>query len=131
MIEDIRELFQTLPVPQLEGIKGELKAVNAKIDGVQTQIDSGTSLLDAKIDSKIDVLDSKLNLLDSKIDSKIDLLMRRSTPSTLDSTLIATNSPQKSVGSMKSLRLKFGVSRKPFPPTLSASKAMSMYGCSL
>ena len=49
MIEEIRELFQNLIAPQLESIKGDIKA------------------LDVKIDTKTDALDAKIGALDVTI----------------------------------------------------------------
>jgi hypothetical protein len=58
MIEEIRELFQTILVPQLEGIKGELKAVNTRIDALET-----------KLDARIETLDAKIGGIDTKVES--------------------------------------------------------------
>jgi hypothetical protein len=44
MLDDIKELFQAFIAPQLEGIKGDIRALDMKID---TKIDS----LDTKIES--------------------------------------------------------------------------------
>ncbi len=51
MIEQIRELFQTLIAPQLEGIKGDIRA------------------LDAKFDAKFETVRIKIDGVDSKVES--------------------------------------------------------------
>jgi hypothetical protein len=60
MIDDIRELFQTLLVPQLEGIKGELKTVNTRIDS-----------LDMKVESFRRELTSEIRRVDEKLSAEI------------------------------------------------------------
>ena len=72
MIEDIRELFQTLLLPQLEGIKGEITGLQATIGALHLKIDSKTDLLDAKMDSKTDLLDAKMDGLSTKLDAYRD-----------------------------------------------------------
>jgi hypothetical protein len=51
MIDDIRELFQSLLVPQLEGIKGELKSVNVRIDSLEMALGARIDAVDTKIES--------------------------------------------------------------------------------
>ena len=58
MLEDIKELFQAFIAPQLEGIKGDIRALDTKI-----------TALDTKIDAKIDSLDTKIDSLDTKVES--------------------------------------------------------------
>ena len=58
MIDDIRELFQNLIAPRLEGIQGELKAVNTRIDA-----------LESKFDGKFDALSTSIGFLDGKLES--------------------------------------------------------------
>jgi Skp family chaperone for outer membrane proteins len=63
MIEEIKELFQSFIAPAIEGVKGDIRALDAK--------------LDAKIgavDTKIGALDTKIGALDAKLDVKIDAL---------------------------------------------------------
>ena len=51
VIEEIRKLFQTLIAPQLEGIKGDIRA------------------LDAKFDAKFETVGIKIDGVDSKVES--------------------------------------------------------------
>ena len=38
MIEEIKELFQSFIAPAIEGVKGDIRAVDAKISGLDTKI---------------------------------------------------------------------------------------------
>jgi hypothetical protein len=59
MIEEIRELFQNFIAPQLEGLKGDIRA------------------LDAKFEAKIDTLDAKLDSLDGKFLAKLETVVTK------------------------------------------------------
>src|SRR5438046_7844221 len=78
MIEEIRELFQTLLVPQLEGIKGEVKAVNTRIDALDIKFDTKIDALETRLDTRIDALetrlDTRIDALETKLDTRIDAL---------------------------------------------------------
>lgn len=58
MIEEIKELFQSFIAPQLEGIKGDIRALDAKLDA---KIDG--------VDAKIGGLDAKIGALDVRVES--------------------------------------------------------------
>src|SRR5262245_20668532 len=58
ILDDIKELFQAFIAPQLEGIKGDIRAPDTKIGA-----------FDVKSDSKFDLLDSKINSIDMKLES--------------------------------------------------------------
>src|SRR2546430_17178739 len=60
MIDEIKELLQSFLAPQLEGIRGDIRALDAKIASI-----------DMKLESKIDALDMKIDALDMKLDAKI------------------------------------------------------------
>jgi len=51
MIEQIKELFQNFIAPQLEGIKGDIRA------------------LDAKFDARLETVETKIDGVDSKVES--------------------------------------------------------------
>jgi hypothetical protein len=85
MLEDVKELFQSFIAPQLQGIKGDIRALDTKIDthiaALNLKIDVKIDALDAKIsaqNAEIDALemkfDSKAAALEAKFDSKIDAL---------------------------------------------------------
>src|SRR5437016_12472183 len=58
MIDEIKELLQSFLAPQLEGIRGDIRALDAKIASI-----------DMKLESKIDALDMKIDALDMKLDA--------------------------------------------------------------
>src|SRR5687767_5423109 len=69
MIEDIRELFQTLLVPQLEGIKGELKAVNTRIDSLDMKADSFRREFSAEIRRVDEKLSAEIRRVEDTLSS--------------------------------------------------------------
>ena len=58
MIEDIKELLQSFLAPQLEGIRGDIRAFDAKLDA-----------LDAKLDFKMETVNARFDALDVKVES--------------------------------------------------------------
>ena len=82
MIEQIRELFQTLIAPQLEGIKGDIRAldtkfdakfetVRIKIDGVESKVESYRRELLAEIRRVEEVLSADFVRLEEKVDLRL------------------------------------------------------------
>ena len=93
MIEEIRELFQNFIAPQLESIKGDIKALDSKIGGLDSKITS----LDSKIDWKVEGLRRELlaeirrveEVLSAdfvRIEEKVDLRMAN-----MDTKLVVMN----------------------------------------
>jgi hypothetical protein len=81
-IEQIRELFQTLIAPQLEGIKGDIRALDAKfdakfetvrikIDGVDSKVESYRRELLAEIRRVEEVLPTDFVRLEEKMDLRL------------------------------------------------------------
>jgi hypothetical protein len=81
-IEQIRELFQTLIAPQLEGIKGDIRALDAKfdakfetvrikIDGVDSKVESYRRELLAEIRRVEEVLSADFVRLEEKVDLRL------------------------------------------------------------
>jgi hypothetical protein len=62
MIEEIKDLFQSFIAPQLEGIKGDIRALDSKLDA---RIDAVNSKLDARLDG----VETKIGALDVKVES--------------------------------------------------------------
>lgn len=63
MLNDFRDFFQAFILPQFEGLKGDIRALDSKIDSLDAKFEVKFELLDAKIgahDTKIGALDSKL-----------------------------------------------------------------------
>ncbi len=55
-------------LPQINELKGELKAMNARIDGEFKSIHSEIQRIDEKIDSVDKRLESKIDALDKRMD---------------------------------------------------------------
>ena len=51
MIEEIKELFQSFIAPQLEGIKGDIRALAAKLDAKIDGVDAKIGALDVRVES--------------------------------------------------------------------------------
>jgi len=100
MLEDIKELFQSFIAPQLEGIRGDIRALDAKIGAVDTKVESfrremlaeihrveqvlstdfvrleqkldlGLAAVDVRLVSMDEKLDSRLKAMDGKLDSRL------------------------------------------------------------
>ena len=69
MIDEIRELFQTLIAPRLASIEGELKAVHSRIDAMDSKFEAKIDALDSKFEGKFDALNTTIGFLDGKIES--------------------------------------------------------------
>jgi uncharacterized protein YicC (UPF0701 family) len=72
--ESVRQAIGDILAPQLEEIKGELKAVRSEIGRLDAKIDN----VDAKVTARIDGLDAKLSAridgLDGKLSTRIDMV---------------------------------------------------------
>ena len=61
--DQIKRAFQDLIAPELHAIRGDIRLVDQKIDGV-----------DGRLTTKIDALDEKIGGLDLRLTTKIDSL---------------------------------------------------------
>ena len=79
MIEEIREMFQNFIAPQLEGIRGDIRAVDVKVDSfrrelfseirrVEEVLSSDFVRLEQKVDLKLEHFDTKLQTLGDKLE---------------------------------------------------------------
>ncbi len=59
--DQIKKAFQDLIAPELHAIRGDIRVVDQKIDGV-----------DARLTAKIDALDQKIDGVDARLTVKID-----------------------------------------------------------
>ena len=63
--------------PQLNEIKGELKAINTRIDALDEKIDTVRNELKAdinRLDNKIDSLDEKIDIKITALSEKVDYM---------------------------------------------------------
>ena len=71
MIEEIRELFQNLIAPQFEGIKGDIRALDAKVSALDTRMESFRRELLSEIRSVDEVLSADFVRLEEKVDLRL------------------------------------------------------------
>jgi chromosome segregation ATPase len=83
--ETVKQAIGDVLAPQLEEIKGELKAVrseiarvDAKIDKVDTKLTMRIDSVETKLSSRIDAVETKLSgRIDAKLDFRIDGVITR------------------------------------------------------
>lgn len=68
MPESIIKALERYLTPQINEIKGELKAINTRIDALDEKMDTKIKRLEDKIDALDDKIDYKINALNDKID---------------------------------------------------------------
>jgi DNA repair exonuclease SbcCD ATPase subunit len=66
--------FTRILMPELVEIKGELKNVNTRIDGLDSKIDSKVESLTNELRADIGRVESKVEGLDERLSSKMDSL---------------------------------------------------------
>ena len=69
MIEEIKQLFQDFIALQLEAIRGDIRALNSRIDALDMKFDARINALDMKIDALEMKFDAKFDGLDMKVES--------------------------------------------------------------
>ncbi|MDV3278539.1 MAG: hypothetical protein LYZ69_08795 [Nitrososphaerales archaeon] len=72
MTEKIPGWLERVLLPRLSEISGEIKAIHARIDGLDNKIDA----VDAKLSAKIDALDEKLSAKIDDLDKRLDMAQR-------------------------------------------------------
>src|SRR5438552_17995073 len=71
MIEEIRELFQNFIAPQLEGIRGDIRAIAADIRAVDVKVESYRREVLSEIRRVEEVLSADFVRLEEKVDLKL------------------------------------------------------------
>jgi hypothetical protein len=71
MIEDIKELFQAFIAPQLEGIKGDIRAIDTKIGTLDRTMESYRRELLAEIHRVERTLSTDFARLEQKVDLRL------------------------------------------------------------
>jgi hypothetical protein len=67
--DQIKRAFQDLIAPELHAIRGDLRLLDQKIDGVDARLTTKIDAIDQKIDSVKSELLSEIRRLDTRIDS--------------------------------------------------------------
>lgn len=65
--DDVKKAIQALLAPDIQEIKGELKAVNTRIDGIEKRFD----YLEQAINTRFDALDRRFDQTNEKIDNLV------------------------------------------------------------
>jgi hypothetical protein len=87
MIEEIKELFQSFIAPAIEGVRGDIRALDAKIGSLDTKIESyrrellaeihrveqGAYTIEKTLSSDFSRLEQKLDLSLNAMNQKLDL----------------------------------------------------------
>jgi hypothetical protein len=85
MIEEIRELFQNLVAPQLEGIKGDIRAIDSKLESYRREwiaetrrIEEVLSVdfvrLEQKVDLRFEMFDTRMIALQDTTHEKLSAM---------------------------------------------------------
>src|SRR5260370_33291314 len=84
MVEKVPGWLERILLPQLSELKGEMKAVHAKIEGVEGRLDAKMDGLDQKLIARIDGLEGMMkgefkamHTEIKRLDGKIDALDKR------------------------------------------------------
>jgi chromosome segregation ATPase len=88
MLEQIKEFFRSFLAPQLEGVRGDIRALDSKIGAVDTKVESyRRELLSEfrRLEDNVNVrlgainekLDSRLGAMDQKLESRFGALESR------------------------------------------------------
>ena len=75
--DQIKRAFQDLIAPELHAIRGDLRMLDQKIDGVDARLSAKIDGVDARLTTKIDALDQKIDSVKSEVLSEIRRLDTR------------------------------------------------------
>lgn len=73
--EAAKQAIQDLIAPELERIKGQMSALDAKTEALDAKLDAKIGALDSKLDNKIATVEAKIDALDIKfgaLDTKVE-----------------------------------------------------------
>ena len=74
--DQVKKAFQDLIAPELHAIRGDIRLLDQKIDGVDARLGAKIDAVDARLSAKIDGVDGGLNAridaMDARLTIKID-----------------------------------------------------------
>ena len=83
MIEEIKELFQSFIAPQLEGIKGDIRSLDSKLESYRREllseirrVEQGTYAIERTLSTDFVRLEQKVDLSLGAMTEKMDLFRR-------------------------------------------------------
>lgn len=65
--DQIKKAFQDLIAPELHAIRGDIRLLDQKIDGVDARLAAQIGGVDARLTTKMDALDQKIDGLDARL----------------------------------------------------------------
>jgi len=76
MIEEIRELFQNFIAPQLEGIRGDIRALDARADSYRRELLAEIRRVEEVLSTDFVRIEEKVDLRLAAMNEKIDFQRR-------------------------------------------------------
>jgi hypothetical protein len=75
--DQVKRAFQDVIAPELHAIRGDLRLLDQKIDGVDARLGTKIDGVDARLTTKIDAIDQKIDSVKSELLSEIRRLDTR------------------------------------------------------
>src|SRR5260370_26856100 len=72
--DQIKKAYQDLIAPELHAIRGDIRLLDQKIDGIDARLAAQIDGVDARFTTRMDALDQKIGGLDARLTTKIDSL---------------------------------------------------------
>ena len=76
MVEEIRELFETFIAPQLEGIRGDIRALDARVESYRRELLAEIRRVEEVLSTDFVRIEDKVDLRLGAMNEKIDLQRR-------------------------------------------------------
>src|SRR5262249_24009997 len=73
MIDEIKELFHTLFMPQVESLKGEIRALNSEIRRVEATLSAELRRVESKVDLRLEALEGKMETRLTAMEEKLEV----------------------------------------------------------
>jgi hypothetical protein len=77
MLDEIKEFFQSFLAPQLEGIRGDIRALDAKLEANTLMLDARIAAVDTKVESYRREPLSELRRVEEKMDTRLGAMDQR------------------------------------------------------
>ena len=77
MIDEIKEFFQSFLAPQLEGIRGDIRALDSKLDANIMMLDARIAAVDTKVESYRRELLSEIRRVEDRVDVRLSSMDQR------------------------------------------------------
>jgi hypothetical protein len=71
MLDEIKEFFQSFLAPQLEGIRGDIRALDSKLEANTLMLDAKIASVDTKVESYRRELLPELRRVEEKVDTRL------------------------------------------------------------